>query len=1118
MVSEVPFGSDGDFSHEKMQDIINAKLSNDLGNLAYRTLSFAYKHCAATVPTPGPLNADDEAMLEAARALLPALRELADEMQLHRITQQTNALVQQANRYIDTQAPWSLRKTDPARMQTVLWVLMETMRYVGIVSQPVTPTIASALLDQLAVPKTARAFSALVEPACVLAGGGPLPMPQIIVPRYEATEEEAAADAADAMAKAAKAEAASAASAAAAKAGTAAAKAAATAPHLLTGAALAALEAQVRAQGDKVRTVKAAIKAGEVEEGALQPELAELIALKSQLPPDMFGKFRDQQENLSDTARPALPTKRGNPIGSPMRRAQDAVRQGNVSYALSTAMAAIALAGPACSVFECNQLLRVLGDSGHVDAMMAIFDAMVAAGAMPTQVTYGTLISRAGACRQPQLASRFYRDMLRRGLEPDAQTLNSLINAYAKAGHVSKAYAAADVMRKRGVSPTLITYNTLLDACARGGNVSLSLAYQTLQQVLAAKLQPNARTFSILIHLCARVGRVDDAFGWFRRMVAAGETPTAVTYSTLVNACGRAGQLERAFAVLDQMSLVGLQPNVVTYTSLLDACAKARQLPRALGVFRAMIAAGVQPNRITCTALFHGCLTAGEVLLAREVIKHMSKLGLTPSAHSFTALLTATTNLDSSEQNSAAVACLLRQMAAAGVASGGAASAGTSSLASAAAPKDAADAADAALQSVVTGGDQKDGGKTSLEDSILGILEQLTKRPRASRIQQSLALLDTVLSARLRPPTALWLTLFAAADTSIELQAAVKRFHRARDAGLASRDSPESAALVAATARIASSPGGGGGSEGSESLQAEGGAEKVRPQRVQPFLSSEAAASSKPVAAASDTLQAVFTVFTEMRAAGVAPDLAAFNALINACASVGDVSRAEGAFGELCAAGLSPDTISYTSLIKACAVAGDAARADRVYHEMQQRTNHFSTFTPPSAHTYRHLMAVHLEAAHAHTVLDLFDEMKARGIAPGHAHYAAVLGAITLHSELPSSVRRAEEVYEAMRHDGFRLDTRTLLQLDSLCRRHDRVDLASRLRRERSIPPRLDTAAEAVVARRSAEMARQADEAARAEAEAVRLQEAEKLAEERRRAVLSRLRSGGTSVKWGEIS
>ena len=66
-------------------------------------------------------------MLEAARALLPKLRGLADEMQLHRMTQATNALVQQANRYIDTQAPWALRKTDTSRMATVLWVLIETI-------------------------------------------------------------------------------------------------------------------------------------------------------------------------------------------------------------------------------------------------------------------------------------------------------------------------------------------------------------------------------------------------------------------------------------------------------------------------------------------------------------------------------------------------------------------------------------------------------------------------------------------------------------------------------------------------------------------------------------------------------------------------------------------------------------------------------------------------------------------------------------------------------------------------------------------------------------------------------------------------------------------------------
>ena len=175
-------------------------------------------------------------------------------------------------------------------------------------------------------------------------------------------------------------------------------------------------------------------------------------------------------------------------------------------------------------VRELNQLLRALGDGGHLDSMATVFDAMVSAGVRPTQVTYGTLISRSGAGLDPKLASRFYRDMLQRGLQPDAQTLNSLINAYAKAGYVGKAYAAADVMSKMGVAPTLVTYNTLLDACARGQNVTL--AHQTLAELRSAGLRPNARTFSILIHMCARASSkkegaqlVDEAFSWFRQMV-----------------------------------------------------------------------------------------------------------------------------------------------------------------------------------------------------------------------------------------------------------------------------------------------------------------------------------------------------------------------------------------------------------------------------------------------------------------------------------------------------------------------------------------------------------------------------------------------------------------------
>ena len=96
-----------------------------------------------------------------------------------------------------------------------------------------------------------------------------------------------------------------------------------------------------------------------------------------------------------------------------------------------------------------------------------------------------------------------------------------------------------------------------------------------------------------------------------------------------------------------------------------------------------------------------------------------------------------------------------------------------------------------------------------------------------------------------------------------------------------------------------------------------------------------------------------------MRKHGVRADRAAYNALINACAEAGDAARAEGALGQMTRAGLTPDVISYTSLIKAWAATGGAgaARADEIFHEMQQRTNHFSTFTPPSERTFRHMMA-----------------------------------------------------------------------------------------------------------------------------------------------------------------
>ena len=79
-------------------------------------------------------------------------------------------------------------------MATVLWVLMESLRWVAIAYQPVIPSLASGILDQLNVPLDARHFGCL-SPECALVAGGALPKPEIIIPRYEADEDAAAAPA-----------------------------------------------------------------------------------------------------------------------------------------------------------------------------------------------------------------------------------------------------------------------------------------------------------------------------------------------------------------------------------------------------------------------------------------------------------------------------------------------------------------------------------------------------------------------------------------------------------------------------------------------------------------------------------------------------------------------------------------------------------------------------------------------------------------------------------------------------------------------------------------------------------------------------------------------------------
>jgi methionyl-tRNA synthetase len=187
---EVPFGQDGNYSHEAIVNRINADLANDLGNLAQRSLSMIARQLGGLLPKPGAFSDADKAILAAADGMIGKAREAMKTQQLHQVLNAVWAVVAEANRYFAGEAPWALAKTDPTRQGTVLYVTAEVIRQVAILAQPVMPASAAKLLDLLAVPAEEREFSELGGGRRI-AAGAVLPAPSAVFPRYVDSEGSA---------------------------------------------------------------------------------------------------------------------------------------------------------------------------------------------------------------------------------------------------------------------------------------------------------------------------------------------------------------------------------------------------------------------------------------------------------------------------------------------------------------------------------------------------------------------------------------------------------------------------------------------------------------------------------------------------------------------------------------------------------------------------------------------------------------------------------------------------------------------------------------------------------------------------------------------------------------
>ena len=148
LLRDVSFGQDGTFSDEAIVTRANADLSNSFGNLAQRTLAFIAKNLDGMVEA-GRAEPADGNLLSDVYARCEVFRNSFEDLALTQGIEHWMSGVFACNQYIDVQAPWTLRKTDPERMHAVLSTLLKAIRHLTETIEPVIPNSARKLLDQL---------------------------------------------------------------------------------------------------------------------------------------------------------------------------------------------------------------------------------------------------------------------------------------------------------------------------------------------------------------------------------------------------------------------------------------------------------------------------------------------------------------------------------------------------------------------------------------------------------------------------------------------------------------------------------------------------------------------------------------------------------------------------------------------------------------------------------------------------------------------------------------------------------------------------------------------------------------------------------------------------------
>jgi len=140
LLTQFPFGQDGDIAERRLAEKYNSDLANDLGNLVSRVINMVKSYCEDKIPHPSSYHESDEGLKSEAINCGEAVFEHIKKINLNQSIDQILKVVRSTNRYIENQAPWNLAKDgNKERLGTVLYSGCEVLRIISALFYPLLP-------------------------------------------------------------------------------------------------------------------------------------------------------------------------------------------------------------------------------------------------------------------------------------------------------------------------------------------------------------------------------------------------------------------------------------------------------------------------------------------------------------------------------------------------------------------------------------------------------------------------------------------------------------------------------------------------------------------------------------------------------------------------------------------------------------------------------------------------------------------------------------------------------------------------------------------------------------------------------------------------------------------